>query len=197
MPGAIWHTTDKTGIRIFRNIMETAMSLRLKSLGLESQHCLLPPGWHVPLTSHNWVFIPSVWSVLWLFSQFSRSVVSNSLQPHGLQCTRPPCPSPAPGVYSNSCPLSRWCHPTISSSVVPSPPAFNLSQHQSLFKWVSFLHQVDKVLEFQLQHQSFQWIFRFPLGWTGLISLQSKGLSRVFSITTFQKHQFSSTQFCL
>ena len=66
MPGAIWWTTEKTGIRIFRNIMETAMSLRLKSLVLESQYCLLPQGGHVPLASHNWVFIPSVWSVLWL-----------------------------------------------------------------------------------------------------------------------------------
>ena len=60
----------------------------------------------------------------------------------------------------NPCPLSRWCHPTILSSVVPSPPALNLSQHQGLFKWVSSSHQVAKVLEFQLQHQSFQWIFR-------------------------------------
>ena len=159
MPGAIWRTTEKTGIRIFHNIMETAMSLRLKSLVLESQHCLLPQGWHVPLTSHNWVFIPSVWSVLWLpVSSVTQSCLT--LRPHGLQCTRPPCPSPTSRVYSNSCPLSWWCHPTISSSVVHSPPAFNLSKHQGLFKWVSSSHQVAKVLEFQLQHQSFQWIFR-------------------------------------
>ena len=79
----------------------------------------------------------------------------------GLQHARPPCPSPTPRVYSNSCPLSRWCHPNISSSVLsPSPPAFNLSQHQGLFRWVSSSHQVAKILEFQLQHQSFQWIFR-------------------------------------
>ena len=77
----------------------------------------------------------------------------------------------------------------------PSPPAFNLSQHQGLYKWVSSLHQVAIVLEFQLQHQSFQWIF--PLGWTGWISLQSKGLSRVFSNTTVQKHQFFSAQLSL
>ena len=89
--------------------------------------------------------------------------MSDSLQPHGLQHVRPPCPSPTPGVYSNSRPLSWWCHPTISSS--PSAPAFNLSQHQGLFKWVSFLHQVAKVLEFQLQHQSFQWIFRTDFLW--------------------------------
>ena len=86
-------------------------------------------------------------------------------------------------------------HPLLS----PSPPAFNLSQHQGLFRWVSFSHQVAKVLEFQLQYQSFQWVFRagFPLGWTGWISLQSKGPSRVFSNTTVQKHQFFGTQLSL
>ena len=89
-----------------------------------------------------------------------RSVVSDSLQPHGLQHARFPCPSPTPGAYSNSCPSSQWCHPTISSSVIPSPPVFNLSQNQGLFQWVTSSHQVAKVLEFQLQHQFFQWIFR-------------------------------------
>ena len=92
--------------------------------------------------------------------QFSHSVISDSLQPHGLQHARLPCPSPTPGAYSNSCPLSWWCHPAISSSVVPSPPASNLSQHQGLFRWDSSSHQVAKVLEFQLQHQPLQWIFR-------------------------------------
>ena len=72
--------------------------------------------------------------------QFSRSVVSDSLRPHELQHIRPPYPSPTPRVYPNSCPLSWWCHPTISSSVVPSPPVLNLSQHQGLFKWVSSSH---------------------------------------------------------
>ena len=95
--------------------------------------------------------------------QFSRSVVSNSLRPHKLQHIRPPCPTPTPGVYSNSCLLSQWYHPTISSSVIPFSSTFNLSQHQGLFKWVSSLHQMAKVLEFQLQHQSFQWIFRTDL----------------------------------
>ena len=70
------------------------------------------------------------------------------------------CPSLSPGVCSNSYPLSQWCHPTISSFAIPFPPAFNLSQHQDLFQWVTCSHQVAKVLEFQLQHQSFQWIFR-------------------------------------
>ena len=82
--------------------------------------------------------------------QFSRSVVSHSFRPHGLQHARLPCPSPTPRVYPNSCLSSRWCHPIISSSVIPSPPAFNLSQHQGLFTWVSSSHQVAKVLEFQL-----------------------------------------------
>ena len=85
--------------------------------------------------------------------QFSCSVMTNSLRPRGLQYARPPCPSPTPRIYSNSCPLSQWCHPTISYSFTTSPPAFNLSQHQALFQWVSSLHQVAKVLEFQLQHQ--------------------------------------------
>ena len=90
--------------------------------------------------------------------QFTCSVISNSLRPHGLQHARPPCPSPTPRDYSNSCPLSQWCHPTITSSAIPYsslPPSF-----PSLLKSVSSSHQVAKVLEFQLQHQSFQWIFR-------------------------------------
>ena len=89
--------------------------------------------------------------------QFSCSVVSNSLRPHGMQHARLPCLSPTCGGCSNSCPLSRWCHPTISTSS-PSSPAFNLSQHLGLFQWVSSWHQVAKVLE--LQHQSLQWTFR-------------------------------------
>ena len=88
--------------------------------------------------------------------QFSRSVMSDSLRPHESQHARPPCPSPTPRVYSNSWPSSRWCHPAISSSVIPSPPAPNPSQHQGLFQWVNSSHEVAKVLEFQLQHQSFQ-----------------------------------------
>ena len=87
--------------------------------------------------------------------QFSHSV-SSSLRPHESQHARPPCPSPTPGVYSNSCPSSQWCHPAISSSVVPFSSYPNPSQHQGLFQWVNTFHQVAKVLEFQLQHQSFQ-----------------------------------------
>ena len=99
--------------------------------------------------------------------QFSRSVVSNSFWPHGLQHTRLPCPSPTLGACSNSCPQSRWCHPTISSSVIPFSSYLQSFQHQGLFQWVRSSHQVAKVLEFQLQHQYFQWIFRtdFLLDW--------------------------------
>ena len=86
----------------------------------------------------------------WTSVQFSYSVVSNSLWPHELQHARPPCPSPTPGVHSDSRPSSQWCHPAISSSVTPSLPAPNPSQHQSLFQWVNSSHKVAKVLEFQL-----------------------------------------------
>ena len=124
--------------------------------------------------------------------QFSRSVVSYSLRPHGLQHTRPPCPSPTPGVYSTSCQLSQWCHPTISSSVVPfsshlqSLPAsgsFQMSQFFTSGGQNIEVLALASVLPVNIQ----DW---FPLGWTGWISLQSKELSRVFSNTTVQKHQF-------
>ena len=131
--------------------------------------------------------------------QFNHSVVSDSLWPHGLQHTRPPCPSPTPGACSNSCPLSRWCHPTISSSVVPfsscpkSFPASGSFQTSQLFASGGQSIGVSasaSVLPMNIQNWS-------PLGWTGLISLQSKGLSRVFSNTTVQKHQFFNAQLSL
>ena len=109
------------------------------------------------------LLISQINSVQFSSVQFSRSVVFDSLQPHELQHARPPCPSPTPRAYSNSCPSSRWCHLAFSSSVVPTPPAPNSSQHQGLFQWVNFLHEVAKVLEFQLQHQSFQWTLRTDL----------------------------------
>ena len=110
------------------------------------------------------------WQFQFSSVEFSHSVMSDSLRPHGLQHMKPPCPSPAPWVYPNSCPSSRWCHPTISSSChLTSPPALNLSQHQGLFKWVSSSPQVAKVLEFQLQHQSFQWTPRTDLLQDGLV----------------------------
>ena len=131
--------------------------------------------------------------------QFSTSVVSNSLWPHGLQYVRPSCPSATPGVYSNSCPSSWWCHPAISSSVVPFSsrlqpfPASGSFQMSQLFisgGWSIGVSASASVLPMNIQ----DW---FPLGWTGWISLQSKGLLRVFSNTTVQKHQFFSTQLSL
>ena len=131
--------------------------------------------------------------------QFSRSVVSDSLRPHESQHTRPPCPSPTPGVYPNSCPLSRWCHPTISSSVVPFssyPQSFPTSGSFPMSQLFTSRSQrigvsaSTSVLPMNTQDWS-------PLGWMGWISLQSKGLSRVFSNTTVQKHQFFSAQLSL
>ena len=124
---------------------------------------------------------------------FSCKVMSDFLRPHGLQHIKPPCLSLSLIVCPRSCPLHRWCHPAVSSS----PPALNLSQRQSLFQRFGSSHQVAEVLELQLQHQSFQRVFRvdfLSLGFTGLILLLSKGLSRVFSSTTIQKHQFLSTE---
>ena len=95
--------------------------------------------------------------------QFSCSVVSDSLQPHESQHARPPCPSPTLGVHPNSCALSWWCHPAISSSVVPFSSCLLSFQHQGLFQWVNSSHQVAKGLEFQPQHQSFQWTPRTGL----------------------------------
>ena len=131
--------------------------------------------------------------------QFSHSVMSDSLRPHEPQHARPPYPSPTPGVYPNSCPLSWWCHPAISSSVVPfsscpqSFPAsgsFPMSQPFTSGGQSIGVSASTSVLPMNTQDWS-------PLGWTGWISLQSKGLSRVFSNTTVQKHQFFGTQLSL
>ena len=141
------------------------------------------------------------WPKYWRFSissvQFSRSVLSDSLQLHGLQHARPPCPSPMTRVYSNSCPLSWWCHPTISSSVISSPPTFNLSQHQGLFKEVSSLHQMAKVLEFSFNislSNEYSGLISFRMDWFNLLAVQ--GLS-VFSSTIIWKHQFFGAQLSL
>ena len=132
--------------------------------------------------------------------QFSRSVVSDSLRPKTLKHARPPCPSPTPGVYSTHV---HWVSDAIRPShplSSPFPPAFSLYehqglyQHQGLFKWVSSSHQVAKSIWASASTSAFPMNIQdwFPLGWTGWISLQSKGLSRVFSNTTIQKHQFFS-----
>ena len=128
--------------------------------------------------------------------QFSHSVVSDSLWPHESQHARPPCPSLTLGIYPNSSPSSQWCHPAISSSVVPfsscpqSLPASGSLPMCQLFTWGGQSTGVSasaSVLPKNTQDWS-------PLGWTGWISLQSKGLSRVFSNTTVQKHQFFGAQ---
>ena len=133
---------------------------------------------------------------MYLSVQFSCWVVSDSLQPHELQHARPPCPSPNLRVYSNPCPLSWWCHPTVSSSVVlfsshlqsfPASGSFQMSQFFASGGQRIAVSASASVLPVNIQDWS-------PLGWTGWISLQSKGLSRVFSNTTVQKHQFFSTQ---
>ena len=139
-------------------------------------------------------------SIFQMYNIVSSSVQSlssvRSLQPHELQHSRPPCPSPTPRVHSNSCPLSLWCHPAISPSVVPfsscpqSLPASGSFPMSQLFTWGGQSTGVSasgSVLPMNTQDWS-------PLEWTGWISLQSKGLSRIFSNTTLQKHQFFGAQ---
>ena len=150
---------------------------------------------HYKLVSpHQYCWVLKVAKELaYLSVQFSHSVESDSLWPRGLQHARLPCLSPTPRAYSNSCPSSPTIHLILWRPLLL--PAFNLSQHQGLFKWVSSLHQGQSigvsasasVLPMNIQDS-------FPLGWTGWISLQSKRLSRVFSNTTVQKQQFFSTQ---
>ena len=129
--------------------------------------------------------------------QFSRSVVSDSLRPHGLQHARLPCPSPTPGACSNSCPLNRWCHPTVSSSVIPfsshlqSFPAsrsFLMSQFFTSGGQSIGVSASASVLPMNIQG----W---FPLGWTGLVSLLSKGLSRVFSNPTVNNNTLCNNSY--
>ena len=131
--------------------------------------------------------------------QFSHSVLSESLWPHEPQHASPLCPSPTPRVHPNPCPFSRWCHPAISSSVIlfstcpQSFPASGCFQMSQLFTWGGQSIGVSastSVLPMNTQDWS-------PLGWTGWLSLQSKGLSRVFSNTTVQKHQFFGVQLSL
>ena len=151
---------------------------------------------HCTRREHIAYWVSQIWCLSVQSVQFSHSVVYDSLRPHEPQHTRPPCPSPTPRVYPNSCPLSRWCHLTISSSVVPfsswlqSFPASGSFPMSHLF--TSGGQSIGasastSVLPMNTQDWS-------SLGWTRWMSLQSKGLSRVFSNTTVQKHQFFSTQ---
>ena len=129
--------------------------------------------------------------------QFSHSVVSDSLQTHGLQHPRLPCPSPTPGAYSNSYPSSRWWHPTTSSSVVPFSSYFQYFPASGSFPMSLFFASGGQTIQasapvFLMNIQDW-----FPLGWTGWLSLQSKGLSRIFSNNIVQKHQFFGTSLSL
>ena len=152
---------------------------------------LFPSSCYDVVVGCNWVYFLSFTSI-----QFSRSVVSDSLWPHESQHARPPCPSPTPGVHSDSCPSSHWCHLAISSSIVPfsscpqSLPASESFPMSQLFPWGGQSTGVSALTSFlpkKSQDGS-------PSEWTGWISLQSKGLSRVFSNITVQKHQFFGTQ---
>ena len=130
---------------------------------------------------------------------FSHSVMSDSLRPHGVQHTRRPCPSSIPRACSNSCPLSWWCHPTISSSVIPFSSYLQSFPASGSFPLSQFFTSGGQSIGASasasvLSMNSQDW---FPLGWTGWIFLLSKGLSRVFSNTTVQKHQFFSAQLSL
>ena len=160
----------------------------------------------VEQSSHVWNRLPSKskeFCQLLLFLvvqfssvQFSCSVMSDSFRPHELQHARPPCPSQTPGFHPDSCPSSQWCHPAISSSVVPFSscpqylPASESFPMSQLFTWGGQSTRVSASASF-LPKNTQDWS---SLGWTGWISLQSKGLSRVFSNTTVQKHQFFGAQ---
>ena len=158
--------------------------------------CLLR---HLIYAKMSSIFFPTQnihWVILSSSVQFSHSVVSDSLQPHESQHARPPCPSPTPGAHSDSCPSSQWCHPAISSSVIPfsscpqSLPASESFPMSQLFTWGGQNTGASALASFPPK-KSQGWS---PSEWTGWISLQSKGLSRVFSNTTVQKHQFFVTQ---
>ena len=153
---------------------------------------------HWLLTTWNFYFV-LIDRAVFSSVQFSRSVVSDSLRPYGVPHARPPCPSPTPKVYSNSCPLSQWSHPTSSSSVVtfsaclqsfPASGSFQMSQLFASGGQSIGVSALASVLPMNIQ----DW---FPLGWTGWISLQSKGLSRIFSNITVQMHQFFGAQLSL
>ena len=168
------------------------------SLPFPHHFCAIQKTWRLRQFWRTWKNVDKTFWIRFRTSsvQFSCSVVSNTLRPHESQHARPPCPSPAPGVHPDSCALSRWCHPAISSSVTPfssrlqSFPASGSSPVSQFF--ASGGERIGasasaSVLPMNIQDWS-------PLGWTGWISLQSKGLSRVFSNTTVQKHQFFGAQ---
>ena len=172
----LYTNNEKTEREIKETILFTIALKRIKYLGINLRKEIKD------------LYISSV--------QFSHSVASNSLWPHESQHARPPCPSPSPRVHSNSCPLSRWCHPAISSSVIPfsscpqSLPASGSFPMSQLVAWGGQSIGVSASASALPVHTQ-DWS---PLRWTGWISLRSKTLSRVFSNTTVQKYQFFSAQ---
>ena len=182
----LWNFSEKFMENVIKTVARTISSAWLGPMSQNSQLKFLS----FKLLSVTLIsFIP----------QFSCSVVSYSLWPHGLQHIRLPCPSPTPRAYSNSCALSQWCHPTISSSVVPfssclqsfpAPGSFPVSQFFASGGQSIRVAASISVLSMKIQDWS-------PLGWTGRISLHSKGLWRVFSNTTVQKHQSFGIQLSL
>ena len=180
--------------------VKQALGLCRSELPSRAAFSTRPPLWHLTFSPLPSLAFPLPSSSIALSSaQFSRSVVSDSLQRHGLQRARPPSPSPTHRVYSNSCPLSRWCHPTISSSVIPfsscpqSVPASGSFQISRLFAPGG--QRIGASASASVLPMNIQDLF--PLGWTSWSPLQSKWLSRVFSNTTVQKHQFFSIQLSL
>ena len=149
----------------------------------------------LPLFHSTFFFLPFM-TLLWTNSsvQLKCSVVSDFLRSHGLQYASLPCPSSTPGVYSNSCPLSWWYHPTISSSVIPFSSCLQSFPASGSFLMTQFFASGGQNYSISPSNEFQDW---FPLGWTGWISLQSKGLSRVFSHITVQKNQFFSIQLSL
>ena len=184
LSATLWTVAHQASLSF--TILQSLLKLMFIVLVMPCKHLVLCH----PLLLPPSIF-PSISSV-----QFSHSVVSDSLQPHELQHIRPPCPSPTPGVHPNPCPSSQWCHPTILSSVVPfsschqSFPASGSLQMSQLSASGGQSIGVSASTSVPLMNTQ-DW---FPLGWTGWISLQSKGLSRVFSNTTLQKHQFFGSQ---
>ena len=174
----LWEITDSPKVIL---LVSSGITILIGSFGL--QRCIF-------LQLHQVVRKVQFSSI-----QFSRSVMSNSLQPHESQHARPPCPSPTPGVHLDSRPSGQWCHPAISSSVVPfscpqslsASECFPMSQH---FAWGGQSTGVSASASF-LPKNTQGWS---PSEWTGWISLKSKGLSRVFANTTVQKHQFFGTR---
>ena len=176
-------------IQVNKNLLySSGYSCQLFLISFASIGSLLFLSFIMPILAWN---TPSV--------QFSHSVMSDFLQSHELLHARPPCPSPTPEVYSDSCPLSQWCHPAISSSVIPFSSWLQSFSASGSFQMSQFFASGGQGIGVSASTSVFPMNIQdwFPLGWTGWISLQSKGLSRIFSNTTVQKHQFFGAQLSL